>query len=298
MWRSPESRFDAATGTSIGARDSQEDSVLIDFPVGSDAGILVLADGMGGHEAGEVASGIAVVEGLAVLRRGGPWEVETRIPARLAGAVRSANEGIRHHADSQPETEGMGTTMVAAALVGDKLFWASVGDSSLLLVRNGAVRRLNVDHSLGPQIDMMVRQGQLTAEAARDHPDRHVLTSVVMGRAIRERDVPDVPVKLRRGDVVIAASDGLDTLDHRRIARIASRNRRRGAKAVVAALLDAVSKAHEPEQDNVSLAVVTVTHTGPLTVRAGIRRAAAGSRAVEGSPPPRLAARGMIGRRA
>ena len=106
MWRSPEPRYDVASGLSQGGRDYQEDALVTDFPFGMDSGIAVLADGMGGHEAGDVASKIVVTEVYSELKFSSATfgEDEQAIPQRLARATASANSTIRDHVTENQST--------------------------------------------------------------------------------------------------------------------------------------------------------------------------------------------------
>ncbi|MEM7642159.1 MAG: protein phosphatase 2C domain-containing protein [Pseudomonadota bacterium] len=277
MWRSPEPRpeprYDVASGLSMGRRDAQEDAVVTDFAAGVDCGLVVLADGMGGHEAGDVASKILVTEVFSELKfrsQGFPVD-ESRIPASMAHAVQSGNESLRAHVEAHPKLRGMGATLVSLVLVENRLFWMSVGDSPLYLLRGGRLSRLNEDHSLAPEIDLMAREGLLTEEAARDHPDRNSLTSVVMGGEITKRDCPDTPFALRADDVVIVASDGLEFLGSERIEELVDRYRTRRSDEIVCRLLEAVEALDDPDQDNVSVSVLKLNHMAPVRPSAAAR---------------------------
>ena len=262
MWRSPKSRFDAAAALSVGRRHRQEDAVLSDLPVGADEGVVVLADGMGGHNAGDVAAHITVKEAFAALRALGP-----SAPDGPARAVNAANDALGYRLRQDPSLEGMGATLIAASFHGNDLRWGSVGDSVLWLLRDGVLRRLNEDHSMAPRIDLMVERGLLTPEAGRTHPDRHCLTSALIGRAVAQRDCPPDALALRRGDVVLATSDGLGVLGVEGLRKILHRARRRPAAAIVSRLLEAVDRQNDPDQDNVSVVVVRVLRDDPLPVR-------------------------------
>ncbi|WP_240784250.1 PP2C family protein-serine/threonine phosphatase, partial [Tabrizicola caldifontis] len=211
MWRSREPRYDVASGISQGARDYQEDAITADFPVGAEAGFVVLADGMGGHAAGDVASKIVLTEVYSELKFhfADVDAFEARAPEILRGVAELANETLRQHMQTHPETAGMGATLVVPCLVENRLWWLSVGDSPLFLYRNGRLSQLNEDHSMAPQIDFMVKSGLMDAEVAAHHPDRNCLISVLMGTRIPRIDCPARPFELQAGDIVICASDGL-----------------------------------------------------------------------------------------
>ncbi|MGB7261161.1 MAG: protein phosphatase 2C domain-containing protein, partial [Albidovulum sp.] len=205
MWRSPEPRFDVASAICQGGRDYQEDAIITDFPAGADAGVVVLADGMGGHAAGDVASKIVVTEVFSDLKfeSANFSEFESNIPNYLTSATSNANECVREHVMENPRTNGMGATLVAAVMVENRMYWMSIGDSPLYHLRNGKLRQLNEDHSMAPQIDYMVKSGLLDEESARNHPDRNCLTSVILGGRVAKSDCPVEPFKLAVGDIVV-----------------------------------------------------------------------------------------------
>lgn len=253
-------KYDVATAVSIGRRDYQEDAVACDFALGAPFGFAVLADGMGGHAAGDIASKIVVTEVFSEikLQAGDPCALESEIGEVLRSVAHGANACIEAHVAQNPALRGMGATLVAPVLFENRLYWLSIGDSPLFLYRKGTLSQINEDHSLAPQIDMMVRMGQLDAEAARNHPDRNSLTSVVMGRRIPQMDCRAEPTPLERDDIVIASSDGLQYLSNKEIEAVIKRHHRRGAHDIAAALMKAVDDLGNPEQDNVSLALIKI----------------------------------------
>ena len=266
MRRKLNPRFDVASALSQGRRDYQEDALVTDFPVGEDVGLVVLADGMGGHAAGDVAAKLVVTEVYGMLKRQSASlldEAKT-IPARLTTAAAKANASVREHVKAQPERAGMGATLVSLVLRGSQMYWTSIGDSPLYLLRRGALHQLNEDHSMAPQIDMMVQAGMLDAATAKDHPDRNCLTSAILGETVSRVDCPDDPFDLETGDIVVVSSDGLQFLEEREIERLIHRNRRRTAAEIAAILLNALEGLSEPDQDNISFSVIKVNHTDPI----------------------------------
>ena len=253
--------YDVTSALSQGQRDHQEDAVVADFPVGAGLGFVVLADGMGGHAAGDVASKIAVTEVFSELkmRSGDPEWLENHVPGILRDAVFSANECVRYHAEENPETEGMGTTLLAPVLLADSLYWISVGDSPLYLFRDEELIRLNEDHSMVPQIEYMVKTGVLDSEAGENHPDRNCLTSVLIGDDIAQIDCPARPVRLLKDDVLIVASDGLQFLTDEEIASFLQGNAGKTSAELSAGLMGELQALDDPDQDNISLCVVRVT---------------------------------------
>lgn len=267
MWRSPEPRFDVASAICQGGRDYQEDAIVTDFPAGTDIGVTVLADGMGGHAAGDVASKIVVTEVFSDLKfeSANFAEFEAEIPNYLSHAAANANASVREHVMDNPNNKGMGATLVAIVVVENRMYWMSIGDSPLFHMRNGVLRQLNEDHSMAPQIDFMVKTGILSAEAGRNHPDRNCLTSVILGDRVAKADCPPTAFKLEVGDIVVVSSDGLQYLEDSKIQKILYKYRRRKSAEIAEYLLEAIIELADPDQDNVSFAVIKLNHNKPVT---------------------------------
>ncbi len=252
--------FDVAAAAMRGSRQEQEDCLITHFPLGQKHGFAVLADGMGGHAAGKVASALAVAEMFthlkvneAALERGSP-----NLTGILRAAAEAANARIAAHSRKQADTKGMGTTLLAPVFCGNRLSWISIGDSPLLLLRDGALYLVNRLHSMAAQIDLLAQAGQISADEARDHPERNVLTSALTGSAISQIDCPAEPETLRAGDIVIAASDGILTLPSAMIAATLAANEAKGASQIASIVLAALQDFADPEQDNATIAIVKV----------------------------------------
>ena len=182
--------------THQGRRSSNEDAWLVDLNLG----LLVVADGMGGHNAGEVASALAVKVIREVFVSSGDSSGE----AVLVHAIQSANERILAAATEQPAHSGMGTTVVAVAIVDDHAFYTSVGDSRVYLWRERLLQQLTHDHSW---VAEQVTMGLMSPAEARQHPWRNVVT-----RALSASEPPQVelwPLTLQQGDRLLISSDGL-----------------------------------------------------------------------------------------
>jgi serine/threonine protein phosphatase PrpC len=260
IWRSREPRYDVASGISQGARDYQEDAITADFPVGAEAGFVVLADGMGGHAAGDVASKIVLTEVYSELKFhfADVDAFEARAPEILRGIADLANETLRQHTRTHPETDGMGATLVVPALVENRLYWISVGDSPLFLYRGGKLTQLNEDHSMAPQIDFMVKSGLMDAETGANHPDRNCLISVLMGTRIPKVDCPVKPHELRASDIVICSSDGLQFMSNAQIEKLVGKYARKRSTEIAERLLEELQKLDDPDQDNISFTIIKV----------------------------------------
>ena len=182
-----------------------------DETVGNLKNVYIVADGMGGHQAGDYASKCTVETMVREIK--GCFE---QSPIRiLSRAIRIANDQVRRKAREDESLYGMGTTVVAATVLGKYLQVANVGDSRLYII-NEEVRQITRDHSL---VEEMVRMGGLDREAARNHPDKNIIT-----RAIGARDTIEIDFfheELKSGDLILMCSDGLtNMLEDEEIGRI------------------------------------------------------------------------------
>jgi len=225
-------RWRGEGGQDQGARPYQEDSWAL-RTLGDGTIVAVVADGMGGHAGGAVASKTVID---AFLR-------EVEAGRSLAEALNKANEAVKAKATGDSKLTGMGSTLIAVRLKGDQVNWISVGDSPLYQVFAGRIDRLNADHSLAPQIDALVSRGVITAEEGAAHPGRHTLREAVMGEPMTLVD--EGSRRLVDGTTLLLCSDGVETLGHERIAA--------GSKLSVRGLIDAVLGARSPHQDNITV---------------------------------------------
>ena len=187
----------SAAGTNVGLiRPQNEDSVHCKHP------LYVVADGLGGHAAGEVASAL-VVDRLREITLADDVSAE-QAQQDLAEAVRDANRQIHRSATEDPEHAGMGTTVTAAVAVGDKLCFAHVGDSRGYLFRDGKLQQITEDHT---PVQRAVRAGVISADEALRHPSRHVLAQAV-GLDV-DVDVDTPVVEMQAGDRIVMCTDGL-----------------------------------------------------------------------------------------
>jgi protein phosphatase len=201
-------RISAATDVGL-RREHNEDSYAVWAP--ADAGererrgdLLIVADGMGGSAAGEVASRTAVATVLDRFRAGEGDAGET-----LLHALEQAHVLVHHLSRTEPDMTGMGTTCTAVAIRGDRLWYAHVGDSRAYLLRGGQLRQLTADHSLVAQL---VEQRIMSPEQARVDPRRNVLIrSMGVGEAI-EVDHGSLEGRLLEGDTLLLCTDGLHGL--------------------------------------------------------------------------------------
>lgn len=228
--------------------------------MGADLGFAVLADGMGGHAAGDVASKIVVTEVFSELKlqSGDRKTFIENLPAILLEAANAANDCVKGHVINHAETAGMGATLLAPVFMGRHLWWISIGDSPLFLFRDGRLMQINEDHSMAPQIDFMIRSGMMDEDTGRNHPDRSCLTSVLGGDHIPRVDCPTEPTKLRDGDILVVASDGLQYLSELEIESILAARAGDTSTEITDELLMRLDAHGDPEQDNASFSVIKV----------------------------------------
>lgn len=251
--------FDHASSATRGARNYQEDTAMIwpgspglSVPASSNGSVLaVLADGMGGHAGGALASRMACETFIKAFS-----ELEGPNRDRLQGALDAANSSIATIVENNPALSGMGSTLVGVSFGEQGLEWVSVGDSPLLLFRRGEIALLNEDHSLAPELDRMAAAGYMSAEDARRDPRRHMLRSAVTGEPIDLIDLSAKPLVMEPGDYIILASDGLQTLETGEIERIVAAYAKDGASAVSHALIREVESMRVPHQDNATVIAV------------------------------------------
>jgi len=236
-----------ATLTDVGRmRSHNEDSVLAQPP------LFVVADGLGGHEAGEVASSIAV----ETLRDHAPRRADSNA---LGRAVRAANREVIRAAREGIGKSGMGTTITAAIVEGGCIAIAHVGDSRAYLLHGGVLQRLTQDHSM---VADLIRKGELTEADARIHPNRSVITRALGTDVNMAADTFDVDATA--GDRLLLCSDGLTgMLEDTRIAEILGGHRDPASAA--RALVDAANEAGG--HDNISVVIADIETTAPAAAR-------------------------------
>lgn len=173
-----------------------------DNPIGPLPNLFVVADGMGGHQAGDYASKYTVEVMTGELAKSQEKDVEKA----LVSVIEKANREIIKKASEDEHLKGMGTTVVAATIVDHMMYFANVGDSRLYLINQG-ITQLTKDHSL---VEEMVRLGGIKPEEAKHHPDKNIIT-----RAIGAKNSVDVDFyehRLKRGDIILMCTDGLSNM--------------------------------------------------------------------------------------
>ncbi|GFE64087.1 PP2C family protein-serine/threonine phosphatase [Litoreibacter roseus] len=237
----------------LGQRENQEDAFKIVLQSEQDPKsdiLLIVSDGMGGHVGGEVASALAIdafethfVSGSTAPRPGD----------RLRDATLRANEALGVRISKDHTLKGMGCTLLGALKLNDRLIWSSVGDSLLYLFRGGVLKRLNADHSIYGELMELVAQGKMTKAEASAHPRKNALRSAITGEPISLVDVNSIA--LEPGDLVLLASDGLDTLSEQEIAEVLRHAKRSDVPVKVRELLSAVEKVGKATQDNTTVLI-------------------------------------------
>jgi serine/threonine protein phosphatase PrpC len=231
---------DYAGRQSQGKRPNQEDAYGVVPPedMGDEEALLaIVADGMGGHAAGEVASSLAVqafVDGFF-----GSDAVDDA--SRLWAGLETANAEIGKAIRERPELNGMGTTLLAVVIRAGSVRWISVGDSPLYLLRDGELRCLNRLHVDDPSTDSVAQSG--------------ALASAVIGERLYEVD-DQAPVTLNPADLLVAASDGLNTLPESELVQHLTASSAESAAFCAEALIQAVAACDHPKQDNTTVFIL------------------------------------------
>lgn len=192
--------------TDIGRRrELNEDSFKIcGFENGSDTGFCILADGMGGHNAGEVASGCTVdIIAAELLKTAGETDIDAAT-AEMADAIDLANAEIYEMSLRNPAQAGMGSTAVIVYSCGSRIRIANIGDSRAYLINSREICRMTIDHSV---VEQLIRSGSITREDAKVHPDKNIITRAVGTEDYVEVDFFDYDAEAE--DVILLCSDGL-----------------------------------------------------------------------------------------
>lgn len=232
--------------TDIGKRRkiNQDYIYTSEMPVGNLPNVFIVADGMGGHNAGDYASKATVETMVCRIRESlekNPVQIFTK-------AIEEANRVIRKKASEDEAFAGMGTTVVAATCMGNYLQVANVGDSRLYIIRKKEIKQITRDHSL---VEEMVRMGSLGREEARNHPDKNIITRAIGAGDSVEPDFFNI--ELEESDMILMCSDGLtNMLEDEEIRMILS-----GARDIVEKAQELVQAANENGgKDNISVILI------------------------------------------
>jgi protein phosphatase len=212
--------------------------------VGSLPNLFIVADGMGGHKAGDFASRFSVEKVVEFIKN-----CNSKTPIGiLENAIRQTNELLIEEANANPDLEGMGTTFVVATIIEDIMYVANIGDSRLYVI-NDDIKQITRDHSL---VEEMVINGEIKKSEARFHPNKNIITRALGANRIVTADFFEVAVS--EGDYILLCSDGLSNMiEDNEIKQIVSSNRDHVENAV----RELVEKANEyGGKDNISAIIV------------------------------------------
>ncbi len=254
-------------------RRRNEDSFVVAPP------LFAVADGMGGAQAGEVASKLAA----AALEDADPGT--TNGAERVVALIQEANRRVYERSNADPAASGMGTTITAALVEGTTVTFGHVGDSRAYLVRDGVMEQLTEDHSL---VNELMKSGKLSPEEAETHPQRSVITRAL--GTDPDVDVDTFVVEAQENDLFLICSDGLTTMvDDEEILELLEKHHDdldRAAKSLIAAANRAGG------EDNITVVTFTISADGGDTVR--MPAASADDDTVDGLQPPSPAVDTMV----
>lgn len=223
--------------------------------------VLAVADGMGGHVGGRVASTLSIRAFLSAVANA-EWQTGMLDwGKRLEAGLLEANSALSRATAENPGLEGMGSTLTGAVVCDSGIGWVSIGDTALYLYRDGALTRLNEDHSFGAYLDSQVRDGLMTPEQAASDRRRNHLFYALLGDPLDHFESFSGFRPLRAGDVVVVASDGLKTLSDEELAIKLGNLKEKTADKIVRTLLDDVAAMDRDRQDNVSIVVARIGAT-------------------------------------
>lgn len=246
--------LDLATADYIGARSQQQDATQAQLIAGNTGALLVLADGLGGHESGAEAARI-VVDTFVEAAVNGMFDPAPARRSALREALDKANGRIATGLNPGHGQRSMASTAVAAIVADGALQWVSVGDSHLYVWRKGELLKLNQDHS---QAGLMIRSGQYAPDDPEVLAAKSVLVSALTGRKLELVDHPAEAFRLELGDVLLLASDGLNTLTEHEVETIVTGEQTGGAARLSKVLLETVVERRADRQDNTTVAIARV----------------------------------------
>ncbi len=191
--------------TDVGRRREMNQDYMFtsETAVGKLPNLFIVADGMGGHKAGEYASKFTVDTMVDIIEKTKDKEPVTAI----GRALKEANRLLLKEAQTDESKTGMGTTVVAATLMDRTLYAANVGDSRLYVLNQDTIRQITRDHSL---IEEMIRLGEMDKADAKDHPDKNIITRAV--GVAPELEIDFFEIEIKNGDIILLCTDGLTNM--------------------------------------------------------------------------------------
>ncbi|HIT89554.1 MAG TPA: Stp1/IreP family PP2C-type Ser/Thr phosphatase [Candidatus Merdenecus merdavium] len=197
--------MNAFSVTDIGQKRSvNQDYVFVsETPIGNLPNLFIVADGMGGHKAGDFASRTAVESVIESIKE----DSEANPIKLIQGAITKANQTLYQKAKEETGMEGMGTTMVVSTMIDYYMYIANVGDSRLYMVEKDKIDQITIDHSL---VEEMVRIGEISPEQARLHPDKNIITRAI--GVSKEIHADFFDIRLAEDCTILMCSDGLSNM--------------------------------------------------------------------------------------
>lgn len=233
--------------TDVGKKRSMNQDYLFcsTEAIGSFQNLFIVADGMGGHKAGDHASKLCVEEVVNSIK-----ESYAKTPVTIyTNAIDAANRAVYEEAEQYMEYEGMGTTFVSCTIAGGIMYVANIGDSRLYLLR-GDIEQITEDHSL---VGELVKNGRITESEARIHPQKNIITRAL--GTDEEVSADYYEIRLEIGDVILLCSDGLSNmLDNEEMEYVLRHNK--NIDAATEALVDKANK--NGGEDNISVVVIKI----------------------------------------
>ncbi|MEN8904713.1 MAG: Stp1/IreP family PP2C-type Ser/Thr phosphatase [Clostridiales bacterium] len=200
-------RFSVRSDTGL-IRTVNEDSFFIKSSYENLPDIYIIADGMGGHNAGEIASKTAAeYTGEVLLNTPGAFLEEENLTASIIEAMEKANQKVFEMSKAKSENSGMGTTLIAAVVYGKKLYIGHIGDSRVYILKKGIISKITSDHSL---VEELLRSGTLTKEEAENHPKKNIITRAIGCSVVIDVDLYEYDIE--NGDIILMCTDGLTNM--------------------------------------------------------------------------------------
>ena len=240
-----------------GGRDYQEDYQRT-LKIDDESYLLILADGMGGYKGGAKASQTVVHNFVSAFDKHNP-----NIKEALNNALNQANEALRLEKEKYPDLKNMGTTLIAVYININFIQWVSVGDSPLWLIskrydtrlhKNYGIKRINKNHSIAGLLQLQFDHDEITREEMENSPNKHMLTSAITGDKLKSVDLSN-PMKITKDDIIVLASDGVETLSKNELLNLVINNE--DFETLATTILKEVTNKHSPDQDNSSILLIT-----------------------------------------
>lgn len=237
---------------SRGLREQQQDAYVF-CPLSDGSLVFVVCDGMGGHRNGDLAAKAAVTAFANSC-----YSSDTGILPHemLSNAMNRANEAVAEVNQSGSDDEISGCTIVAGYRQGYRLWFVSVGDSPLWVYRSGKILRLNKDHSMRSKLAAQVLRGEISEKDFDSDKRKNSLLAALTGEKVELIDSPSIPRNLEADDIILAATDGILTLETHEIAKICNANADLSMDKLTKALIEAVRGKGKENQDNTTVAVI------------------------------------------